>query len=573
MIASLSALFRSHPRLATWSRIGAPVVLLPVVLFVVVRPDWFYVQNGLDPFFYTGYVQSFDNIFHAVGDGHYFISRWSIFLPQRALLWLLGDPKAAFLVMRWVGASTIVGATMLLGSGRWRRGDAVALSALVLLMPMAIRGLMTDYSDAVAFPLGVALIVVLARWPERWQAAAIVGVFAGLMVVANPFAATVVAAAVPFWLLRVAPRRWPALLAVAAAGGVAVLVFGWLLFRLRYGIPNVYAPTLDFIREQGTPRDPLKSPRLVWLRYRLWIYLPPLLVGLYQVLKRWGGVTFDATADFVVRTCALQYALQVWYQFSRNGSTLEISYYWSYILPSFVLTFCVVLGGIARPSSSRTLPIVAAATVLLTALVGERSPELVPWWGVGVVVAVALVAAGWRFGGRRPVGVLVAVVLVVFAIQAGSPRPEPILADELRVLSSYELTYDSSSDGVQSFEIVSWFDHEMDAMPIAVQRSAVFWYHSAMGARMAAMYGAQVSGRWLIPILGPNPPTEPFPVDLVNAIAAGQIGTLVAIGMPDEVDALEAQFVAAEPRMTELLRRPLPDQSGLVLEVISTLGG
>ena len=40
----------------------------------------------LDPFFYTGYAQNFTELFHAAGVRHYFISRWSIYLPQRALL-------------------------------------------------------------------------------------------------------------------------------------------------------------------------------------------------------------------------------------------------------------------------------------------------------------------------------------------------------------------------------------------------------------------------------------------------------------------------------------------------------
>jgi hypothetical protein len=560
-----------HQRWKPLVMLAAPVLLVPLVLFFAVRPDWYYVQNGLDPFFYTGYVQSFDNIFHAAGDGHYFISRWSIYLPQRGLLTLLGDPKAAFLVMRWIGAAIVVGALSWFGANRWRRTDVIAIAVLVLLLPMSIRSLMTDYSDAVAFPLGVLVLVAIARRPDRIEVAGLVGALAALMVVANPFAATVVVTAVPFWLAMVPRRRWPVLLGAASAAGMFVLAAGWALFRWRYGIPNVYAPTLDFISEQGTVRDPLKSPRLVWLEYRLWIYLPPFVIALFHVLRRWGKVPFERDEVFVMRVCTLQYSVQVWYQFFRNGSTLEISYYWHYIVPSFVLSLAVVIGGLARRCRPTTLPIIAAVVLVLAAALPSPGPELLPSWVVGVLAATAAGVMAWRLTERLPAVVMSTIVLVVLAAQIGSPRPEPILVDELRVLSSYDSVFDDSSDGTSSFETVTWFDEQMDALPVPVQRSAVFWYDSPIGARMAAMYGAQVSGRWLLPILGTSPPTEPFPVDLVNAIAAGQIGTLVAIGAPGDLDALEAQFVAADPAMTELIRVDVPGSAGLVLGVISSL--
>ena len=113
--------------------------LVPLVLFVVVRPDWYYVQNGLDPFFYTGYAQNFTEIFYAAGAEHYFISRWTIYLPQRALLALFDDPTAAFLLFRWAGAALIVASVLALGRRRWRRADAVALVALCLVMPKGSR--------------------------------------------------------------------------------------------------------------------------------------------------------------------------------------------------------------------------------------------------------------------------------------------------------------------------------------------------------------------------------------------------------------------------------------------------
>jgi hypothetical protein len=561
-------------RLRGLAQNGAVVLAVPALLFAVVRPDWYYVQNGLDPFFYTGYVQNFDNIFHASGAEHYFISRWSIYLPQRVLFQVFGDATAAYLVMRWIGAGLIVAAVSVLAArqGR-RRSDAVALAALVLLMPMSIRALFADYSDAVVLPAGIALLVLLVCWPDDWRAAAGAGALAGLMVVANPFAITVAAATTPFWLRRVERRSWLSLLAAAAAAGAIVLAAGWLLFRWRYGIPNVYQPTLDFLRERGTQEDPLKSPRLLWLGYRLWIYLPPLVVLAYVLLCRRIREARTSIGDALIGTCALQWTIQFWFQFARRGSTLEISYYWSYALPSFCLAFCVVAGIVASRAHRAVLPGLTAAIVVLLALSDGPMPEVFQsWLDALAAVALVVVVAG-RIVSRRPGAVAAVVVVLVLVLQFGSPRPEPMAEGELRVLSSYELVYDNHSDGIDSFRDVVWFDELMDGLPVPVARSAVFWYERPIGARMAAIHGAQVTGRWLLPIIGEAPPTEPFPTDLVNAITAGQIPTIVAIGPAEEVAAVRRQFEAANPEMREVVLAPVPGEDDLLVGVISSLAG
>ena len=345
--------------------IVAIAVFVPLAVYVVLGPDWYYIQNGIDPFFYTGYVQNFQNIFHAIGDQHYFVSRWTIYMPQRVLLAITGSPRAAYLLMRLIAAAIIAGAIALFGRKRWPLTTTVPLIVLALAMPMTIRAVLTDYSDAVVTPMGVVGIIALAACPTRWWAALSAGLAAGIVVVANPFGITVILAAVPFWLARVDRRRWLPLVAIAAAGGVAVLAGGWLLFRTRYGLPNVYRPTIEFIQNNTALQDPLKSPRLWWMGYRLWIYVPLLVLLSAVCLQRFTDSHFDAIERAILKTCALQYAFQVWFQFSRHGSTLEISYYWSYIVPSLICAFAVVGAAAFRHARGWVLPMTAAGGLRL----------------------------------------------------------------------------------------------------------------------------------------------------------------------------------------------------------------
>jgi hypothetical protein len=440
-------------------------------------------------------------------------------------------------------------------------------------MPMTIRTLLTDYSDAVVFPLGTALIAVLALYPDRARAAALAGALGGAMVVANPFGATIALAAAPLWLRRVPVSRWATLVAASAAGALVVVLGGMAFFRWRYGLANVYSPTIDFIRTKGTSQDPLKSPRLWWLGYRLWIYVPGLTLGVFYAMRRWGRFKFDSAELAIAGTCLVQYVFQIWFQFSRHGTSLEISYYWSYIMPSFALTFCIVAGALAKACGPRHLPSVALICVLLIRIIGSPTPEIIQSWIDGLLLIVLCGYVGRRTFKSRPALASIGLVGAVFLPQTSGPRPEPILPDELRVLSSYELVYrQQSSPGIESFDAATWFVGAMDRLPEPVVRSAVFWYEGAIPARMSAMFGVQVSGRWLNPGMGASSPMDPFPPDVRNAILAGDIPTIVAIGPASDVEAMARQFAEIEPRMHQWLAEAVPHQDGLEVRVLSTLG-
>ena len=44
------------------------------------------MENGIDAFFYTGYAQNLGDVIALSGDGHYFVSRWTAYLPNRVSL-------------------------------------------------------------------------------------------------------------------------------------------------------------------------------------------------------------------------------------------------------------------------------------------------------------------------------------------------------------------------------------------------------------------------------------------------------------------------------------------------------
>ena len=102
--------------------------------------------------------------------------------------------------------------------------------------------------------------------------------------------------------------------------------------------------SIDFLKANSSYLDPQKSARLWWMGIASGSIIPLIIIAMWQYLARVINVEFDRAERVIMTTCAVQFAFQIWYQFSRHGSTLEISYYWSTMVPVLLLAFCVVLG-------------------------------------------------------------------------------------------------------------------------------------------------------------------------------------------------------------------------------------
>jgi hypothetical protein len=132
--------------------------------------------------------------------------------------------------------------------------------------------------------------------------------------------------------------------ATVAVAGLATLAFGLVLFRA-YGIGSVYQPTIDFIRTHTRYHGPLKSPSPTWLFDLTWLYGPPILLAVIVIapgLRR--AFMADRTRVTIVGLLAVQTASQWLDQLLRDGSSLELSYYWSYIYLFFVIALAAVIG-------------------------------------------------------------------------------------------------------------------------------------------------------------------------------------------------------------------------------------
>jgi len=376
---------------------------------------------------------------------------------------------------------------------------------------------------------------------------------------------------VPAWLLAVRSWRTRAVLAtVAGAAALAVVGFGLLLFRTRYGIPNVYQPTLTFMKENSTYQDPLKSTRLWWMGYRLWIYVPMLVLLAWWYLARRLNVVFDRAERTILITCAVQYGFQTWYQFSRHGSTLEIPYYWSIMVPSLVLGVVVILGKLSQSASRWALPAAIGGLALFASLPLPTFPEVYSSWIDALIVGVVLAAIWQRLGKRGQPFAMVAFVFLAFTLQAGAPRGEPVLAGEMPIDASYEFVYDdTASEGIDGFHAATWFSQQMDTLGTTTEQAAYFWIGGANAHRMAAMYSAHVDGRWMNPGWGSSSPGLNLSPDFEWAVQTGIVDVIAMLGTPDEIATMTATLEDLRAGFDVVLDGQAPDRLQTALRVVS----
>jgi hypothetical protein len=444
--------------------------------------------------FYTGYAMNFDDILNAVGDRHYFISRWSAYYPGYVADLVLG-PVAGRLALRLLLVAAGLLCIWRIRPG-WSWHQRILIGTVVITTPMFVRALFTDYVEYAVVAFGVCLIAVCVRPPQSAWSGAVAGSLAALMVVANPYAITVVAAPLAVCVLLGASTvrsRVVICLSVLVAG-VATLAGGYVLFRWRYGIGDVYRPTIEFARSfEGS--DPLQSPRLDWLWRFSWLFIVPVLFATALGVRVLRLLRFDRVDIIAICLCGWQYLYQWFDQFVRGGNGLEISYYWSFSLPSFLVALALVLGRITeRMAPARIL--VALFLWLAFLVVGVPDSLRLPVGGglfVLLIVFVSLMLIVFRFS---PSFVGAVLILLLGWMQIGAPNYDPSAYHPYNVDPHYDELFRAEGNGSEEvYAEARWFAAQMDKVPN--DASASFLVPGPWANSVVALYAPHVAGRLL----------------------------------------------------------------------------
>lgn len=474
--------------------------VLPLVLYLVLRPENYgLTPNSLDPFFYTGYGINLDDMLAAGGLDRYYVTRWTLYMPVHLCTQVFG-PLAGRLVLRLVLAAGVL--LVLWRFGRrwnWTVHQQMLAGVVLLTMPMFVRAFFTDYFEYALVGYGLLLVMLcLRRRHTLWSAAAI-GVLVAALLITNPFSVVIIAGPVSaaWWFGADTWRRRAQLVGSTIGAFVVVVVVGLLYFRWRYGLDNIYRPTIDFLGEAG--RDPLSSKRLTWLGRYVWVFGPPIVGAVYLAIVRVRRAALDRTERLLLIMGAAQYCLHIMNQLT-TGDGLEISYYWSSMYPVFGTLLVVGLARAAHDVRPAAVYVVLAAWITLLVVgvpQGLRLPHGV-WF---VLLMVVLLAGVVRMSQRTLFGAAAVVLLLLGWMHLGPP-PYEAPVDEVNTSPRYDLLYRGADTGREAIYANGvWFIEQMDRVPN--DEDAWFICSDGLGVLFFLMYGVASSGHGIDAALPP----------------------------------------------------------------------
>jgi hypothetical protein len=188
----LSSICSSDERSLAFTPTGARMLLVALVTSIVaifLKPDLFgLVPNGLDPMFYLGYEINLSDVLEAAGNKHYFVSRWTSYLPAHFTSLLFG-PYWGRLVLRILMVAVLSEAIWRFLANLGIRAHARLLSIFLLVTsPLFVRAFTTDYPEY--FIIWASLLMAVLSFTERatWKRSVLMGALAASISIANPTA-------------------------------------------------------------------------------------------------------------------------------------------------------------------------------------------------------------------------------------------------------------------------------------------------------------------------------------------------------------------------------------------------
>lgn len=540
------------------------------ILAFLLHPDLFgLIPNSLDPMFYTGYAINLGDALAAAGNHHYFVTRWSSYLPQYVSCQIFG-PFWGRLLLRLVLISIIYEVFWRIGRQLRFSGVVRTVSFLVvILMPMFVRAFTTDYQEYSSTVYGILLVALVLTQPltKKWSLS--FGALAALAMISNPFNIAITAICLIAWIPSELKLRGLKNLClqtlVGIVGGSAVLSIGYCIFAYYFKIGNVYEPTINFIRSYKAPQiDLWTTSGHPWLGYFGWLSIPALLVIFSRLLVRVEKVESITVIRKLEWIVSLVFTYHAFTQY-RSGHSLETGFYWAMALPPVYLLMFLVIGSSLTKNAKTTAMSIALFLGLVCSIKFEflqnvkipHGINLYVWvlFFVGVVVVLAH---------YKPMFVTPALVIGILWLQVGSPSYTTLTRGGDSNTPRYDLVYGEHSEvSRQTLGETIWFVQQMDR--ISDDWKSTFLSAGGKSASIIGTYIPHPFGRWYTP-LSESAPLTP---NVRDEIEFESRKYLVVFGDRYEVARLLPGITQQLPRMKIVLDETHRKDLGYRLIVIS----
>lgn len=463
------------------------VILGPPIAYFAYGISPFYIQNGVDPFIYAGYIFEPSDLITRYGYTYYSV-RFGLLIPAQIFDAILGAP-AGYFGLRWVAVSASVGVLWFWCRRIGARHLGWVAAALVIINPVVIRAVMTVYSDSVGVPYLVAafpLLLLPGPNKTRLMACASAGVLIGLTVHSNLYLVLPLGAALVLWAaVRLLVDFRQAILesAVVIAMVIVVTIAGVCYYRLRYGDADILQPSIAAARRLGDVIPTDRAPTRQWLNFRPAILLPLVATGLLLtslIRERLRPEWYEVAALAMTAAIGGVYAQN---EFLASGFFLETYYYTSYFVGLTVVILLLALRRILAHSSSPNRSAAIAATAVIAFPYAWRlALDDLRVWSIPTIPAILaltiLLIVMRTHAALTTASVMLAMTPLLLTL--AEPRNVPLAAGQTyRREPTYERALlDPDDQDLARYELASDF---MRVVPDwrASPGTVVFWYRDS----------------------------------------------------------------------------------------------
>ena len=522
------------------------VAVVTIIVAIFLKPDLFgLVPNGLDPMFYLGYEINLNDALDAAGNRHYFVSRWTSYLPAHFTSIIFG-PYWGRIVLRLLMVSVLSEAIWRFLANLEIRAHARLLSIFLLVTsPLFVRAFTTDYPEY--FIIWASLLMAVLSFTERatWKRSVLMGALAASISIANPTATILSSFILANYVFNeIYVREFHKVLkqaVVVLLSFLTVILSGFVLFKYWYGAENIYQPTLDFIKNYVSPDvDGWRTPTRKWLLYFGWLYLPIL----YSIAAI--SIAQSNTRKVLFRCASLTLSIFLWhiYMESKSGHALETSFYWSMLLSPALLTFMVVIGAVFTHLRARYSLLLIGIVISLYILEIPQKLRLPHGYSLIAIIGIATIALVIVSKHTAGIAVFSLVILSVW-LQVGSPKYAVLTNGGDLNTPKYDLVYGkSASNSNEILRETIWFLNQMDKVPsdsFSTFLPAGGWSYAIVGTYIPHPFGKVVTPVSSDKVFNPNTSDE---------LLFGYKKTLVIYG-----DSVEAE------KMLQRVKKEIPDVS------------
>lgn len=349
-------------------RIGELVFLAlsPALAFWVMHFLPIAQKEFIDPYIYTGYINNFEDLFQRYGATYYGV-RFGLIAPAEVAAAVFG-PVGGYFFLRYAYALVAGGPFYVLIRQRFGVAAAMASVSLLLTSPYFARALLWDHPDASGVPfLFAAICLFLIEHRRRWLLDSCAALCAGLAIHSNIFVAAPLAIFIATWtvlslLWRREVRPIAVRLVVMLAGIGVITAIAAAYYRWRVDVADMFSVTISKSLDlAGGGMVEWRTPGVEWVS-REWHVLTPIVLGVIALFV-WGRrrVAFQEAVMWTSAAAATAFFYTM--QFRLNGNSLELFYYFSYLLPLAFLLLAMIVGTLLSSADTRLKWVTAAVIV------------------------------------------------------------------------------------------------------------------------------------------------------------------------------------------------------------------